>query len=141
MRSPSPDEPDPPWWQYAVRPLPKVVPQPHVEVGDVVAAEPLPEMEIGEADPAFVDSQDMDENDMFDCRNSSCEEQDEDSGDDDYGEEEESPTLEDMMCTPEMLHSVENFYRRPQSHQRRRASQLSNGGLHIRDPSDGVHVT
>jgi hypothetical protein len=122
MRSPSPDEPDepdPPWWQYAVRLLPEVVHQPHVEVGDVLAIEPLPKMEIGKADPAFVESQDMDENDMFDCRNSSCQEHDEDSGDDDYGEEEECPILEDMLCAPQMLHSVEIFYRQPEPHRRR----------------------
>jgi hypothetical protein len=116
MRSPSPDEPDepdPPWWRYAVRPLLEVLHEPHVDVGD----EPLPEMEIGEPDPAFLDSQDIDENDMLECRDSSCQDHDEDSGDDDYGEEEERLTLEDMLCAPEMFHNVDNFHMGPEPHQ------------------------
>jgi hypothetical protein len=77
------------------------------------------EMEIGEADPTFLESQDMDENGLFDYRDSSYQEHDEDSGDDNYGKEKERHTLEDMLCIPEMLYSVENFYRQPKPHQQR----------------------
>jgi hypothetical protein len=76
-------------------------------------------MEIGEADPTFLESQDMDENGLFDYRDSSYQEHDEDSGDDNYGKEKERHTLEDMLCIPEMLYSVENFYRQPKPHQQR----------------------
>jgi hypothetical protein len=135
MRSPSPDEPDepdPPWWRYAVRPLLEVLHEPHVDVGD----EPLPEMEIGEPDPAFLDSQDIDENDMLECRDSSYQDHDEDSGDDDYGEEEERLTLEDMLYAPKMFHNVDNFHMGPEPHQRQ-ASQLSDGGVHAMPTGDG----
>jgi hypothetical protein len=67
-----------------------------VDVGD----DPLSETEIGEPDPAFLNSQDIDENEILECRGSSCFEYDEDSRDDDYGEEEERPTLEDMLGVP-----------------------------------------
>jgi hypothetical protein len=77
---------------------------------------------------------------MLECRDSSCFEHDKDSGNDDYGKEEERPTLEDMLGALKMFHSVDNFFRGLEPHQRR-ATQLSDvGELPIPTSSDGINV-
>jgi hypothetical protein len=69
-KSPLPEEPAPPWWRYAVRPILEPLHEGNMDVGNADPVEmevpygPLPEMEIGEPNPAFFSSQDNGEDDI-----------------------------------------------------------------------------
>jgi hypothetical protein len=93
---------------------------PLLDFSDAPNLEDMFDIGIGDADPAFVDSQEVD---IMSCRSSSCDEIDdeesedhEESEDDELREDNEdffdaAPTLEDLLWPAELLYNPEQLAR------------------------------
>jgi hypothetical protein len=93
------------------------------------------EMLIREADPLFLDSQ---EDLFYGCNESTHDESSEDSREDDYLDEDNECSLEEMLLSLEMLHSVESLC--PLKRRRCKVGSGHGVGEDVGEPTAGVDV-